>query len=271
MSICTDYGLVVFVDATRSEHLSKQPDEILCLAGVFVDDPAGLPGLTQYKARRSQRRLRMAADLSGAISRGRPGILASGAFARMDCVERYGARVLGTLSDVTLDGDNYAFGNSRLHRNNALAAGWYVAALASIAASAAGWARDLEQEKVALFVDQFPGVSETTMKLLTRAVTEGEVREQWEELRPRLEADGIQPIYVDTLRSGKNHPHAILADWLSHSLYAKHNPASLLDNGAGRSEEYREAIAAPWTELERRGVGKADALDEWMEVLPTTE
>ncbi len=83
MSISPEYGLVVFVDATPSEQLSKQQDEVLCLTGVFVDDPSGLPGLRQCKDRRGDRRLSMASDLSRAISSGRPGILASGAFAQM--------------------------------------------------------------------------------------------------------------------------------------------------------------------------------------------
>jgi len=205
-------------------------------------------------------------------------VRAYGAFARMDCVEEYGERILGTLRNVTKDGDDYVLDGTRLHRNYAIAAGWYVAALASIAARAAKWARDLKQPKVVLFVDRFPGVSETTMKLLTRAVTEGEVREEWEELRPRLEADGIRSIYVDTLqsfevrgksRSGKDHPHALLADWLSHSLYAKQNPASLLDNAARRSEEYKDAISKPWAELESRGAAVAGTLDEWIKKVPS--
>ncbi len=273
MSISDEYGLVVFVDAMPSEQLSKQPEEILCLTGVFVDDPAVLAGLRQYKAQRAERRLRMAAELSDAVSRGRPGILACGAVARMDCVARYGDRVLGTLSDVAIDGDDYVFGESRLHRTIALAAGWYVGALATIAACAAGWARDLKQRKVALFVDQFPGVSQTTMELLTRAIARGEVRDQWQELSPRLVEDGIEEIYADTLtsftedgqsRSGKDHPHAIIADWLSHALYADRNPAELLDGGAGRTEEDRAAIAEPWTALEGRGAALVGAPDEWL-------
>jgi hypothetical protein len=57
--------------------------------------------------------------------------------------------------------------------------------------------------------------------------------------------DGIE-------RPGKDHPGLVLADWLAHSVYAAKNTHDRLDGGAGRSEEYRRALIAPFFELYNR-------------------
>ena len=43
----------------------------------------------------------------------------------------------------------------------------------------------------------------------------------------------------------------ILADWLARSFHAAENPTERVDGGAGCTEQYREAIAAPWLALEK--------------------
>ena len=136
MPITSSLGLMVFVDAMPSEQLSQEPDEVLCLTGVFLRSESGLSGLKQYKDYSAAERANEADNLETAISKGPLNLQASGTVARMKRVERYGQRILGKLPKVVAAGDHYVFDGTRLHRNNAIAAGWYAAALATIAASA---------------------------------------------------------------------------------------------------------------------------------------
>ena len=269
--ISSQYGLVVFVDTAPSEQLGEQPDEILCLAGISVPDPRGLPGLKQYKAHRGlKRRTRKAEELNAALTERQLQLVAWGICGRMDCIEPYGERILGRLSGVSRCGDDYLVGGCTLHRTRAVVAGWYAAALALVAAGAAGYADALGENTVTLFVDRFPGVPEVAMKLLAQEINEGELRDEWEDLRPGLRLDTI---HVNTLesyededevpRAGKDHPHAVLADWMARSLHAHENPAQLLDDGAGRSNAYKSAISKPWATVEILGT-PAYTLEEWM-------
>ncbi len=149
--------------------------------------------------------------------------------------------------------------NKRIGSNVALGMVWYAVGQCFVGLRSAHWAKAIKVDRVTLFLDPLPESPENSMNLLRRISTETEIAVRWSET---ISATGVtlqignmgsfKTAEGEPEKSGKEHPHAVLVDWIVHSLYAcfEGNQAGFLSKHTGRTEEeleeYLAAIMAPW-------------------------
>ncbi len=249
------HGLLCWVDAQPSEQVcATDPDTIHTVVGLIASNPEPFRWLRQYKqVRGADRKVKHARRLESAIA---PPCRVQGiaCTATADDYRRYGDHLMPSFPHSLMHRDDsryHAVGTTH-PESFALAAPTYAASLLVIAAWARAIAHGEGHAVVTLFVDSPPFDDESagSMRLLQLVAQHGELAHAAHGSIAH-ESDKLDA-YIG--RAPTDHALSNLVDWIARSVNAELDGRRWLMEGAeGRTEEQRQAIAAPFVALRRRG------------------
>ena len=260
MSVHPEHGLLVHIDATPDEQLKEDSPQTLVLTGLVCDQDAGVENLKQFKDTEFSERASEARRIRSSLEDGTLSLYTVSMVATYASIERYASAQAKLLENVMQKkGKRYVIDGKRLSPNTALAMVWYAAAQNFIGLRAAYWAKSMGLKRVTLLLDTLPAAPATAMNLVHKISLKSDLVHLW---RRTIEATGVhfqianmknyQPKEGEPERPAKEHPHAILTDWISHSLFAsfEDNQDFFLGKHANRTPEekadYLDAVKAPW-------------------------
>ena len=260
MSVHSEHGLLVYLDATPDEQLKGDSSLTLVLTGLVCDQDAGVENLKQFKDTEFPDRASEARRIRTSLADGTLSLHTVSTAASYKSVERFAAAQAKLLENVLHKmGKRYIVNGKRLSADTALAMVWYAVAQNLIGLRAAHWAKAMGLKRVTLLLDTLPAAPEIAMNLVRKISTESDLAKLWQQT---IKATGVhfqignmkdyRPKEGEPTRPGKEHPHAILVDWISHSLFAsfEDNQDYFLGKHPNRTPEekaeYLEAVKAPW-------------------------
>lgn len=244
-----NHGLIVFIDAQPSEQ--EQPEELKNSLGVicgvtFKNMTMSFPNLKDYKTPRRGKRISTAQEVTRQLLM--QGVMTIGCFAKFSEIEEYGEYFLNRVPKelATSDHERLYFKDKSINRKMAKVLLWYAHCLLEIIRCSVSYAREKNQSKLFLALDNLPGNSSTSLSFLNLITNDPFFKEPLVELGKN---NGVNISFGNI----DSHQGLIYADWVVHSLHASVNNPEVLDKLANRTEEYRQGIASMWEELENLG------------------
>lgn len=245
-------GLIVFIDAQPSEQ--EQPEELKNSLGVicgifFRNMTMSFPNLKEYKRTRRGRRVFTAQEVTKQLIM--QNVMAIGCFAKYSEIEEYGEHLLNgiPLELATSDHERLFFRGRNINRKMAKVLPWYAHCLLEITRYSVSYAKEKNQSKLFLALDNFPIDTKSSLSFIKLILDDSSFKEQFIKLEKeysiKIEYGNIDP-----------HPGLIYVDWVVHSLHYFVNNVDAINKDAVRDEEYRLGIASIWNCLEFNGRAK---------------
>lgn len=244
--------LVVFLDAKPAESIDVSKDQFLCFTAVT----AGFKGTFEFKqfkkTRTKKRKISTVKKLTEQIQNGFFDIKAISIVGKMNgnyvhwacesinnAYKKIGAKwnlVEGRPKSLTWE-------NHTFDLKDTLGISVYSGMLAIIALRFSIFAKNQRKySNLIFFLDFLPKVTSAGMELMKAISMNSDVFEMWKrnlEYGVRFEIANLASYSNELVNkaSGKNHPNAILADWLSVASLAKVNPKQLQIESGFTNEE----------------------------------
>ncbi|RLE24618.1 MAG: hypothetical protein DRJ50_04390 [Actinobacteria bacterium] len=269
--IHADHGLLCHVDAQPDEQVNKKdPESIHSLVGLIGSSDAGLPGLLQYKdTRTTARKIAAANRLTRAIEEKHLSPIPTICSAPRSSWNAFGNDILASATALSthvekVDG-GYEVAAGRVVDTVAMALGLYSTGLALIGLRAGIVAKKWNTGRVTLLLDPLPlDIGPAAMELLQILTVHPSNYESWAETHADFDVEtrfGTMASYranaaSDEVLEPKQHPNAILTDWIARSFNAAADGDSWLQQGNDRTEEQRKAVTGPFFALHKRGLAK---------------
>ncbi len=267
--------LLVHVDVSPSEQAHKNDSTVICLVGLVSDNPEGLVGLQQYKKTRSKKnsiakKARVAKTITDAIKKGELRVHGVLCLAHGSEWYRYGTELLESIPgvDLTDESKGIQIGNQTIPRPAALAMASYSTGLSIIALRASIWAQNLGLNRIVLLLDKLPNKDVADpFELLKVINSHSDLKPVWDDMREtfgvsfQLADEWMYRSPGESDNSGKDHPNAILTDWIAQSAYAAANSEEWLKKSTKATEDARRAVVGPYLELHEQGLLKTVSLE----------
>ncbi|MEL6415182.1 MAG: hypothetical protein AAFQ15_09625 [Pseudomonadota bacterium] len=235
------------------------------MVGLVSDNPDGFDGLKQYKNTTAKgnsiaKKARIAEALTNAISSNELSLHTVACLGHGEQWHRYGRAFMGSLPTgiVSWSENGFCVDGTYVPAPTAYAMATYAAGLSLICLRAAIWARNIDCKKITVLMDKLPNkdVGDAT-KLLQVIQQHPESIPIWTDMKKTFGVDftfgdewNYRPTAADYNRPGKDHPNAILTDWVAQSVYAAANPAEWLGKSPKATEEHRKSVAGPFFALQ---------------------
>lgn len=260
MSVHPEHGLLVYLDATPDEQLKRGSSLTLALTGLVCDQDSGVENLKQFKDTEFSDRADEARRIHASLESGVLSLYTVSMAAPYESIERFASAQAALLENVLRKkGKRYVIDGKRLSTDTALAMVWYAVAQNLIGLRAAHWAKNMGLKRVTLILDTLPAVPATAMNLVRKVSTESDLAKLWLETITKTGVSfqitnmkEYRPREGEPARPAKEHPHAILVDWITHSLFAcfEDNQEYFLGKHPDRTDEekadYLQAMKSPW-------------------------
>lgn len=233
--IDTEKGLIVFIDARPSEQ--EQPKELKNSLGVicgvfFRNMTMSFANLKEYKDTPYNERVSTSQGITKQLIM--QGVMTIGCTAKFSEIEAYGDSLLDRIPEELEK--KY---EKKANRKIAKVLFWYAHCLLEITRDSVGYAKEKNQTKLFLALDNLPSDPSKYLSFLNVIVNDPFFKEPLVELGKN---NGVDISFGNI----ESHQGLIYADWVVHSLHASLNNADTIDKPANRTEEYRKGIAALW-------------------------
>lgn len=252
----------------------------MCMVGLMSSSEEGMPGLRKYgKVRTKKRKLRAARQLLDYLDRELVELdlvaatgLSNGIYARWACeaINRIRPKIGAEWNVEGSTPISLSWNGNVYPRSNVLGISLYAGMLPIIALRAKTRLEHSEQHvrHVKVCLDNLPLDAEAGSLLLNEFSKDDDIMAMWREnMRSGFTFEtGILQSYVDKhgdTQRGKNHPCALLVDWMAQSCMATIAPEQFQ---AERKEEpftdsEVEEIAALWEAVDKQACGWAQIID----------
>jgi hypothetical protein len=233
--------LIVFLDAKPSESIDVSKDEFLCFTALTAGFKKDF-GFKQFKKTRTiKRKIRTVKKLTEQIENGIIDVKAvsivgkmNGHFVHWACetiniaYDKIGAEwkiIKGKPKSLIWEDHTFDL-------KDALGISIYSSILAIIAMRFSIFAKNQKKHNIIFFLDSLPKITSAGMKLMKAISMNSDVSEKWLSNTKYGVSFEIGNLFsysneFVSKESGKNHPMAILADWLSVASLAKVSPKQI--------------------------------------------
>lgn len=270
--------VALFVDWKPAENLEPSDRERLCMVGLIGSNQSGMPKLASYKKTRGKnRKLKRAAQLIDYLDAEKIELdviavsgISNGSYVQWACDSinrvrpKIGAEwVLENGSPVALSWNNNIY-----PRSNVLGISLYAGLLPILALRAKMRLEAVQQREkhVKLCLDRLPLDANAGIRLLNAFHQDDDIGEMW---RDNCSGGysfqtGIFDSYIDPTdgrsKEGKDHPLAILVDWMAQACMAKIAPEPFREEN-NFDENETSQIAAIWDTVDNQQRGYAQIID----------
>lgn len=268
MVISVQGELIVHIDVTPSEQVFPDDKTVLCMLGLVCDEPEGLVGLKQYKYTTAKgnsiaKKARVANQITEAINQDKLSLHAVACLAQRDRWYQFGLDFLNKIPSTVLETTDtgYLLDGDYIPHQTAAAMATYATGLAVIALRASIWSQALGVKKIKILLDRLPNrdVGDATKLLNVIVHHPQESMPIWNDMREKFDVDFefgdnwfYQPQAGAPQLSGKNHPNAIITDWIAQSAFAAGNSHAWRGSSPRTTEEHRKSIAGPFFALHEK-------------------
>lgn len=265
MVVTKSNELVLHVDVSPSEQVTDPRDStVRSMIGLVSDMSGGLQGLREFKDTTSKnkaaKQAREGDRIVAALDNGDLSLHVVACLGHGSQWYRFGGELLSTLPDrvARRRTRGYVVDGQFIPLSTARAMGTYAAGLSFICLRASMWAQKLNVAKILVLMDKLPtkDVGDAT-KLLRVLQHHPDLHPAWKDMR---ESFGVEFNFGDDWayndpgempRPGKEHPNAILTDWVAQSTSAAANSKEWISGSKKRTEDLRRGVVGPFFALHK--------------------
>ncbi len=170
-----NHGLIVFIDAQPSEQ--EQPEELKNSLGVicgvfFRNMTMSFSNLKDYKSTCKNERVSTSQEITRQLIM--QGVMTIGCFAKFSEIEAYGDSLLDRIPEELAKSyeKKFHFKGKKINRKMAKVLLWYAHCLSEITRDSVSYAREKNQSKLFLALDNLPGNSSTSLSFLNLIIND---------------------------------------------------------------------------------------------------